>query len=199
MSEHMPLKFPFSASDTKIQRARKHMAELEAEIAEFIGNGPAKFHTRIANKSGVLGFEIQADLSGPPESMGAIIGDVVHNLRAALDLAACEMVRAMGQSEKDVYFPFSDKAEDLDNMISKRHFDRAGPDAVALLKNWQPYKSGDTGLRVIHDLDIQDKHRALIPQVMHAASPVVRLWDDDRTFNPTIMGDPNVASETKLV
>jgi hypothetical protein len=84
-------------------------------------------------------------------------------------------------------------------MVIKRHFDRAGAGAVTLLRNLKPYKGGNAALRVIHDLDIQDKHRALIPQVMCAASPIVRLWDDDHSYNPTIIGDPATASELKLV
>ena len=175
------------------------MEELEAEVAKFIASVPAKFNVSAATKDGLVGFQIQADISGPPESIGAIVGDVVHNLRAALDLIACEMVRAAGQSDKDVYFPFSETADQLDHMMSKRHFDRAGARAVALLQSLKPYKNGNAALRVIHDLDIQDKHRALIPQVMIAASPVMRLWDDDRSFNPTVIGDATSASETKLV
>jgi hypothetical protein len=193
------MRFPFSAPNTKIQRARKHLAELEAEVATFLAGGPAKFKVELATKDGILGFQIQADISGPPESMSAVVGDVIHNLRAALDLTACEMVRAAGQNDKDVYFPFSESADELDNMMFKKHFDRAGAGAVTLLRSLKPYKDGNAALRVIHDLDIQDKHRALIPQVMGTASPIIRLWDDDRSYNPTVVGNPAAASEIKLV
>lgn len=129
--------------------------------------------------------------------MGAIVGDIVHNLRAALDLTACEMVRAAGESDKDVYFPSSRTADELNKAISGGHFHRAGPAAIELLRSVEPYKNGP--LRTLHDLDIHDKHRALIPQVLSAASPVMRMRDDDGSINPTVMGDPTAASEVWLV
>ena len=47
-------------------------------------------------------------------------------------------------------------------MIKEKNFHRAGPDAVALLKKFEPYRGGNNLLRGLHDLDIEDKHKALI-------------------------------------
>jgi hypothetical protein len=189
------MKHSFSASFTKINRAKKHILELEGEISAFIASGPATFEATTTS----IGFTVQTNILGVPEAIGAIVGDVIHNLRSALDLGACELVRAAGKNTKDVYFPFSETAEGLDGMIAKRNFGRAGESAVALLQSLKPYKNGNTALRVIHDLDVEDKHRALIPQVMCVASPVVRMWDDDGTCNPTVIGDPSAASEIKIM
>ena len=92
------MKHPFSAPSAKTQRARKHLAELGEEVATYIAGGPAKFNATPTMKDGLRRIEIRANFSGPPESMGVIVGDIVHNLRAALDLTACEMVRAAGES-----------------------------------------------------------------------------------------------------
>ena len=124
----------FSGPKIKIDRARKHLAELEKARADFRASRAKKCRTEISRSGGTFTFNFQMDLSGPPEDFGAIVGDIIHNLRAALDLAACELVRAVGQSDKGVYFPFSQSESDLDKTIKVRHFDRAGPDAVALLK-----------------------------------------------------------------
>jgi hypothetical protein len=193
------VKHAFSAPSAKTQRARKHLAELEEEVATYIAGVPAKFNATPTMQDGLRRIEISAHFSGPPESMGVIVGDIVHNLRAALDLTACEMVRAAGESDKDVYFPFCRTANELDEAISKRHFDRAGTAAVQLVRSIKPYKNGNIDLRTIHDLDIHDKHRALIPQVLGAASPVIRMWDDDGSINPTVIGDPAAASEVRLI
>jgi hypothetical protein len=90
-------------------------------------------------------------------------------------------------------------AEQLDNMIQSKHFDRAGPAAVDLLRSLKPYHNGNAALRVIHDLDIRDKHRALIPNVIGVASPIVKLCDDEGTFNPRVIGNPNEPSKIRLV
>jgi hypothetical protein len=192
------LKHPLSAPKTKIQRARKHLAELEFEVAAFIATGPAKFSVESIDENGARKIIWNSEISGPPEEISAIVGDIIHNLRTALDLMACDMVRAAEQSDKDVYFPFSESAEELDYMIRRRHFDRAGVDAVTLLQSLKPYRNGNTPLRIIHDLDVHDKHRALILNVMCVASPIVRMWDDDGTMNPRVIGNPNCPTEIKL-
>jgi hypothetical protein len=45
--------------------------------------------------------------------MGAIVGDIIHNLRAALDLAACDLVRIRGGNDNGVYFPFCNEPDEL--------------------------------------------------------------------------------------
>src|SRR5438874_575713 len=52
-----------------------------------------------------------------PVEFSAIIGDVIHNLRAALDLMAVQVVRLNHQSDEDVYFPFSKSAARFDEAI----------------------------------------------------------------------------------
>jgi hypothetical protein len=174
------------------------LAELEAEVEAFSASDPVKFNAEIIEVNGVRTIRWTLEIPGAPEEISAIVGDVIHNLRTALDLMACDMVRAAEQSDKDVYFPFSNSAQELDEMILRRHFDRAGADAVALLQSIQPYRNGNAALRVIHDLDVHDKHRALILNVMCVASPVVQMWDDDGTMNPRVIGNPSCPTEIKL-
>jgi hypothetical protein len=193
------MKHALSASDTKIRRARKHLVELEAEVGDFVASRPVKFNVETIENSGGRSFNFHMHMAPLSENVGAIVGDVIHNLRAALDLTAAEMVRATGEDDKGVYFPFCENAEDLDGMIKRRNFDRAGADAVALLQTLKPYRNGNVALRVIHDLDIHDKHRALIPSAMSAASPIVRMWDDDGTINPQIIGDPAAPTDIKIM
>jgi hypothetical protein len=188
-----------SASDTKIQRARKHLAELESEVGNFVASRPVKFNVETIENSGGRSFNFHMHMAPVSENVGAIVGDVIHNLRAALDLTATEMVRKGGGDDKGVCFPFCESAEDLDGTIKKRNFDKAGAEAVALLQTLKPYRNGNAALRVIHDLDILDKHRALIPTAMSAASPVVRMWDDDGTINPQIIGDPAAPTDIKIM
>jgi hypothetical protein len=166
---------PFSAASTKIHRARAHLIELESEAAKYVAGKPVTVTGTVTENS----IQIKMDVTTPvPEIISAIIGDIIHNLRAALDLAACDLVRLRNGSDKGVYFPFCDNPEELDDMIRRRHFKRAGPEAVALLRDLRPYRNGNTALRAIHDLDIQDKHQALIPAPLNFASPVFRISDD---------------------
>src|SRR5665213_935972 len=139
----MTLKHPFTASAIKIQRAGKHLAELEAEIAAFVATSPAQFDVDIVDPSGdAPKVTIAVRFEMPPESLGSIIGDIVHNLRAALDLMACDAVRAVGGNDSGVHFPFCAAESDLDATIKRWNFHRAGPNAVALVRQIKPYRDG---------------------------------------------------------
>lgn len=56
-------------------------------------------------------------------------------------------------------------------MIHSKKFDRAADDVVDLLRYFKPYREGNTALRYVHDLDILDKHKALIPVARNALFP----------------------------
>jgi hypothetical protein len=107
-----------------------------------------------------------------PQFLSAIIGDTVHNLRTALDLLACDLVRLNGRSVRGVYFPFCEKASDLSTVIKDRNLHRAGDDIIRAIKHLQPYKGGNIALRSIHDMDIADKHQALLPVIGAVSAPV---------------------------
>ncbi|MEQ9190477.1 MAG: hypothetical protein RLQ25_08225 [Alphaproteobacteria bacterium] len=193
------LKYPFSAPAAKIRRALRHLSELQQCINEHLASNPVEWKSEITEVDGRRAFAFQMHSEALPSDLGLIVGDVIHNLRAALDLAACELVRANGESDANVYFPFCRNADELDTIIRSRNFHRAGPNAVALLADLKPYADGNTALRAIHDLDIQDKHQALIPSVSTISGPVLRMWDDDGTINPTFIGDPNAPSEIQII
>lgn len=194
------MRHSLSASDIKLQRARKHLLELEGACATFASSRPVKFKVEtIASEGGGRSFNFQMHMDAVPDDVGAIVGDVIHNLEAALDLTAAEMVRSTGQDDKNVSFPFCDAEEDLDGIVKRRNFDRAGAEAVCLLRTLKPYREGNLALRVIHDLGMHDKHRALIPTAMSAASPIVRMWDEDGTINPQIIGDPASTDSIKIL
>jgi hypothetical protein len=186
---------PFSGSETKLRRAISHMFELEGEIAAFIATDPVSITAAIIDN----GVAVRMDHKGVPEIIGAIVGDVIHNLRSSLDLAACDLVRLQGENADRVYFPFCNDKKDLGEMIRRRNFHKAGPQATALLRELRSYRNGNAALRAIHDLDIQDKHQSLIPGVMTFASPAFKLHDADGTPNIEIVGDPSAVYELRLI
>ena len=189
----------FSGSEIKIRRANKLLIELEASILEYFQSKPVACTTKKSENNGAQCIIFEMSIEKPvPEEISAIVGDIIHNLRSALDLMACDLVRAAGNSEKKVYFPFCENENYLDDQIKVKNFDRAGPKAIHALKEIKPYNGGNPNLRAIHDLDIQDKHQTLIPNVMSFATPVIRRWDDDGTPNLTVVGDSDTPSMVAL-
>lgn len=149
----------FAASYVKLARAKHFINELEIEQARYIASKPL---------SGVIvpngdGWALDVHWVGITFLPGAIIGDTIHNLRTALDLMASELARINGKPDNDIYFPFAKSADHFDHVIKSRNFDRAGDDAVSLLRTFAPYRGGNEALRSLHDLDIRDKHTAIVP------------------------------------
>jgi hypothetical protein len=188
------LKHTFSSPLIKIARARKHLAELEQEIGAFLSTEPARW----THHPSPLHLQIVL----PPEHLGAIIGDVVHNLRAALDLVACDMIRVVEGKDANVdqvYFPFCQSADGLEDMIQKSQFHRAGEQAVQVLRGLKPYRGGNADLRAIHDLDVQDKHKSLIFANMTVSSRMVHWLDNDGTHRAAFTSEPPIPPKISMV
>lgn len=167
---------PFADSRQKIRRAEKHLRELEENIQRYFA-GDWYTLDYGGNPLDIKGVHLT--MHGRPEDFSVIFGDVIHNLRAALDLMASEVVAANKGNPAGVYFPFCEDEQSLDKMIKSKKFDRASSEAVRELKQLKPYRGGNVALRALHDLDIQDKHRALVPTaIMISTPPIGPLLDD---------------------
>ena len=105
-------KEPLAASRTKLVRVRQLIQELQTEFEIYKNDDPVSAY------SIVVGNEVtfQVKWKGTSLKAGAIIGDIIHNLRSALDLAATELARKYDKDKNDnnVYFPFSISKDDLD-------------------------------------------------------------------------------------
>lgn len=156
---------PFEAPRLKIARAHQHIAELERAIGTYLARQP--FALMVERWQGDPGGGVLAwvvRIREPvPHDLSPVLGDAIHNMRASLDLLAADLVRKANRNTKGVYFPFAETAAGLIDVIKRKNFDRAGRAAVDLLKSLEPYKGGNVGLRAIHDMDVRDKHLALLP------------------------------------
>lgn len=121
----------------------------------------------------------------PPKMISPMIGDVIHNLRSSLDLLACECVRNNGGKDDEVLFPFCDDPAYLETMIKRRRIDRAAKPVIDLIRCLKPYKGGNAALRAVHDLDIQDKHTAIIPSIGLINGPGMAMT---LSLNDTLVG-----------
>lgn len=168
---------PLESSRIKVDRAKSHIGDLNKQISTYIRRKPFRVVVEQDPDSPnhVWTLRVNKDV---PKDFSAYIGDVVHNLRAALDLMATELVERAGGDPADVYFPFAGDADGLEEMIKKRHIDRAGEDVVKIVRSLKPYKGGNALLRAIHDLDIADKHQSLIPVAHYTGVPYLRLRND---------------------
>lgn len=153
----------FDDAEAKIKRAWKHVSELEGVITSHIATHPVVWVDVPQDPTSNVKRGRFTTPPGPPDT-SVIIGDVIHNLRASLDLMANAMAEAnTGRKVNNVYFPFGFDLNGFIEQINKKRFHFCGLDAVAHIKTLRPYKNGNIELRAIHDLDLLDKHKALIP------------------------------------
>lgn len=174
----------FFSSKLKIQRAKHHIRELSNELVDYLKTKPFRVVVEKDPDSSNHLWTLRVK-NEVPCHLSVIIGDAIHNLRASLDLLASDLVLMAGGNTNNVYFPFGDDADGFEEMIKKRHLDRAGDDIVGIVRSLKPYKGGNEMLRAIHDLDITDKHKTLIPaahyagiknfQMLNASGPMLTI------------------------
>lgn len=111
----------------------------------------------------------------PPEHLGLVLGDALHNARTALDHVVCRLVEhGGGVVGPDTMFPTAKQMADWPRWVRKR-LRGASPAAVAAVLAMAAHKGGDTLLWALHRLDIDDKHKVLIPVGMHLGTVNLRL------------------------
>jgi hypothetical protein len=145
----------------KIERANKHIHELQGVLDAFVNTD---FQRLGVEKVGSM-YALRLRFLTPfPAEIPAIIGDIVHNLRASLDLAICEaVVLGGGTVTENTRLPFCRTLEKLIAAIRKGAMEGASPAIAELVRSEvRPYEhGGNVPLWGLHALDLADKHRLL--------------------------------------
>lgn len=183
----------FEASRQKVWRAKRHSNELKSELDAFKATNPAKFTTTKNEIDKGFLFEFKFDINPIPPHISPILGDIFHNLRASLDLLASEAISARGGSVDGVAFPFAKDEPSLLHQVQQRKFFFLGDKAISLLTKLKPRRDGDVDLWAVHEMNVQDKHKAIIVAAVQVTTPVIDTW------TMQIVGDPDAASSFQFV
>ncbi|MGB2757231.1 MAG: hypothetical protein WBD02_06165 [Acidimicrobiia bacterium] len=161
----------------KLDRAAEHIRELRRAIEEFTASGD------VGAMTGQMGAERVVRLIAkrePAPRLSAIVGDVVHNLRSALDCVAVaaseqEQARLLTEAEERlIQFPITRSAEEF-KQERKRRLSLVGQRSTELIRSRQPWNLADQAsnldpvrresairhheLRTLAWLSNTDKHR----------------------------------------
>lgn len=144
----------------KIERARRHLRELESSVGSFMNTSPYEIYTE-ETEAGDLLYRVRVTESLPIEC-SLVLGDAVHNLRSALDYLAYELVVADGGTPSDnTGFPIGRDVHALKSMILNK-LGGASERTIRAVRALNPYRGGNDLLWKLHHLDIIDKHRLLL-------------------------------------
>lgn len=149
----------------KIERAKKHIVDLESEIKTFFDSKPYEVGTKRDPQTRKLIYYV-VRVNTIPDCIATIAGDAIHNLRSVLDHIAQHLFlvgpnRPSGPGKHDSFI-IRDSATEFKSALQGTIKDFR-PDAVDVLRSIEPYQGGKGHeLWILHHLDIIDKHRLLI-------------------------------------
>jgi hypothetical protein len=145
----------------KIERAKEHVRDLEALVLAFKSGNPYGVVPELDSNTGERVFRFRATQSIPAE-ISLRAGEVIQNLRSALDCVVWALVEANGAKPgRNTYFPIAENAQKYKTQSPRKvqGMCQAAIDAIGLTK---PYKGGTEALWQLHELNNIDKHRLLL-------------------------------------
>jgi hypothetical protein len=149
----------------KVERAKKHILDLEAEWHSFLDGNPYGIEIKDDVNTGDRVYYLVRD-SSIPQNIPLIIGDAIQNLRSALDHLAYHFALigpkgAVAMSR--VYFPIVKSATEYRSGKASGKMDFFRKDAVDYIDAIEPYGGGKGQvLWILHTLNNIDKHRLLV-------------------------------------
>lgn len=146
----------------KVERARKHLRDLEdlarrtRDDSLYIADAGAQ-----ANGFSQMPERLVHLVPRIPFEAPAIAGDVVSNLRSALDQLAWQLALANGcEPCRETGFPIAKSLIDYETNKQVK-VKGLSNNAVQAIDRLKPYRGGNESLWRIHDLDRINKHRTL--------------------------------------
>jgi hypothetical protein len=158
---------PFVGPRLKIARGHKHLSDLKVALTAFRTDAIVNFEPDDDSTCDSMdGYRLQFSHDPRPE-LAPIIGDVVHNYRASLDMMIGDLVDIKKVNVKRARYPFG---TDIDAVKETYNINlrNLGSDILDTILETRPYKNGGKLLRGLHDFDVVDKHEILAPMFMAA-------------------------------
>jgi hypothetical protein len=157
----------FAMSDSaslKINQATKHIASLNKLFSE-----QRPFSYIIKTDTNTRERTLFAKKNEAVADCAALIcGDAIHNLRTALDHVYWEIVSPVANTDserRNIQFPFNRTEAQLRIAITQGIAQRVSPVFCQALVDLKPHgePGGNELLYLLHEVDILDKHKLLIP------------------------------------
>jgi hypothetical protein len=181
---------PLDSTAAKVQRAEANYAALNHDAGVWLDEAAIEGETVTVSKtvdlqSGDIHFVAETVPEAPIRRWGAITGDIVHNLRCALDhlaFALADLANPQRIDDNVTQFPIARSQAHWDTDAIQRRFTYISDRHKTMIKEVQPWfvQPNDVAihpLSTLERLDNHDKHRLI---------QVVALGFDLWSFYPNV-------------
>jgi hypothetical protein len=147
----------------KIERAKKHISDLNREVGAFYATKPYETGLKNDPQSGKLSHYL-IKLDPIPINFATIAGDAIHNLRSTLDHLAQHLwlVNNPSRPDAEFNFPICNSASKYKSVIDREE-KSLRQDAIEAFRKVEAYKGGKGNhIWVLNRLDNIDKHRLIL-------------------------------------
>lgn len=157
---------PWHGASAKLSRAEEHYWTLHSEVWRFLTEMPPAIRVDASPDLGADWYTFSAKFAEPPIRIAIIFGDMVANLRSALDHSLTAVNRGAGRRAQ---FPVFDREEEFDEKFAKGWVaDKGSAELVDFLRPYQPFSRppevevDEHWLRMLATINNSDKHRTLV-------------------------------------
>ncbi|WP_349885300.1 hypothetical protein ABRP18_001155 [Microbacterium sp. WHRI 7836] len=154
--------------DLKWSRGNSHVATLQSKFGEWQASAPVSVDAVLREDRMGIDLVARVPKGIPKHEWSLDLGDALHNLRSAFDAVAWGMAHfkdAEPARPKSVYFPICTEEKQWKKAVSD-WVGEIDPELQERLRLMQPFTYVPAGqvslLSILHDLDIQDKHRDIL-------------------------------------
>lgn len=170
----------FDATKEKVEWAERQISDLEAGFAAFLQANPCAWESTTDPDNGSLAFAAHCPEQVPLE-LTLLLGEVINNLRSALDYATGELI-GIDAGTDDIKATFPTAAKQADYIARCREIKTRRDDTRAFFMSLDAYPDGaGKSLYALDQLDITSKHIVLTPIIGVAKIGPVKLLNSNST------------------
>jgi len=157
-----------AAIELKIKRAHEHIADFQRAVEMLKNSYTSSLERYESIRCQVISYTLP-DVQKLTDDMAVILADAIHNLRVAIEYAWIGAVQKFVPSQRDFYtkFPVGETRKNVEDRLKSREIDTLAPRLFdRIISDVKPYTTGGNYMiKVLHDLDVADKHWLLIPAI----------------------------------
>ncbi len=168
----------------RVRRAWEHVNSLTELYSEFWDKNldalDLFWHPHEDGETGDLEMVMSRTENPPTRRMSLLVGEIVYNLRCALDYLVFELALLdSGERNNKSQFPTDEKSDVFWKNHRKTWLRGVNQDHVNMIEQYQPFK-GCVWTRVLKEISNTDKHRSV--------AVVVPMW----STGPFLLSDENL-------